>query len=96
MDTYEIEKIIDGKTNRSNLGKAWTITKFLSAVTWLTGKFIVKNTPTILGVAWEAKKEFSRNIADLPNQYDKAQKKIKIEEKIHELTYKGNKNDLKK
>ena len=57
MDTRELELILDGKSNKSTAGKIWTITKFLSAGTWCTGKIIAKNTPEIISVGWDGKKE---------------------------------------
>ena len=86
MNTKELELIIEGKSNKSNAGKAWTITKFLTSITWLTGKFIVKNTPTVVGAAWEIRKEISETITDEYQQYKKEQKELEMEEKIKMLT----------
>ena len=61
MNTKELELILEGKSSKSKTGQAWTIFKCLSIFTWSTGKFIVKNTPTVLGVAWQIKKNFKRN-----------------------------------
>ena len=86
MNTKELELILDGKSNKSNAGKAWTITKFLTSATWLTGKFIIKNTPTVVGAAWEIRKSINETIADEYNQYKKEQKELEMEEKIKMLT----------
>ena len=63
MNTKEIELILEGKSKRSTAGQVWVATKFLSSLGWMTGKFIVKNTPTVLGAAWQIKKEISDEIA---------------------------------
>lgn len=89
MDTKELEDIIDGKSNKSTAGKVWIITKFLSIFGWHTGKFIVKNTPTVLGAAWEIKKEINEAIVETHNEYVKEQKELEIENQIKMLTQKG-------
>jgi len=89
MNTKELELIIDGKSNKSTAGKVWTVTKFLSACGWCTGKFIVKNTPTVLGAAWEIKKEVTETITDEYYQYKKEQKELEMEEEIKMLSNKG-------
>lgn len=89
MDTKDLEDIIDGKSNKSTVGKAWTITKFITIFGWATGKFIVKNTPTVIGAAWEVKKEISECIVDEYQEYKKEQKKLEIENQIKMLTQKG-------
>ena len=61
MNTKELELILDGKSKKSTAGQVWTITKCLSIFTWCVGKFIVKNTPTVIGVAWQVKKEIKLN-----------------------------------
>ncbi len=93
MNTKEIELIIDGKSNKSTAGKIWTVTKFLSVCGWCIGKFIVKNTPTILGAAWEIKKEVTETIVDEYSQYQKEQRELEMEEKIKMLTHNGVKNE---
>lgn len=82
MNTKEIELIIDGKSNRSNIGKAWQITKFLGSVGWLTSKFIVKNTPTVLGAAWQIKKEISDEIAQTIHDEKVALKQSQMDDKL--------------
>ncbi len=89
MNTKELEKIIDGTSRKSTAGKVWTITKFLSVCGWCTGKFIVKNTPTVLGAAWEIKREISDSIVEEYQEYKKEQKKLEMEERIKMLTHKG-------
>lgn len=91
MDTRELELILNGKSNKSTAGKIWTITKLLTAGTWCTGKFIAKNTPVVLGVAWDVKKEITSTIAEEYNNYKKEQKQLALEEKIKMLSYKGDK-----
>lgn len=89
MDTKELELILDGKSRKSTAGKVWTITKFLSSASWLTGKFIVKNAPTVLGAAWEIKKEISETIVDEYTKVRKEQKELEIENQIKMLSQKG-------
>lgn len=85
MNTKELELIIEGKSSKSTSGQVWTIFKCLSIFTWGTGKFIVKNTPTVLGVAWQVKKEISSEIAQGIHEYKQEQKLLALEEKIKEL-----------
>jgi len=89
MNTKELELIIDGKSNQSTAGKVWTVTKFLTACTWGTGKFIVKNSPTAIGIAREVKKGISEEIAIGIQEISKKQKQLKLEEKIKMLSHKG-------
>ncbi|MAD41920.1 MAG: hypothetical protein CL623_05960 [Arcobacter sp.] len=89
MNTKELEKIIDGTSKKSTAGKVWTITKLLSSATWITGKFIAKNTPTVLGAAWEIKKEINEVIVDEYQSYKKEQKELEMDERIKMLTHKG-------
>ena len=93
MNTKELEDILYGKSDKSNIGKAWTITKCLSIFGWCTGKFIVKNTPTVLGAAWEIKKEISESIANEYQQTKKEQQILKMENQIKMLTQKGAKDE---
>ena len=86
MDTKELELILEGKSKKSTAGQVWTITKCLSIFTWCVGKFIVKNTPTVLGIAWQVKKEISNEIAQGIHEYKQEQKLLALEEKIKELT----------
>ena len=85
MDTKELELILEGKSSKSTSGQVWTIFKCLSIFTWGTGKFIVKYTPTVLGVAWQVKKEISNEIAQGIHEYKQEQKLLALEEKIKEL-----------
>ena len=72
----------------------WSITKFISSFLWCSTKFVVKNTPTALGMAWEVKKEISNTIADEIQEVRKEQKKIALEEKILQLNV-PRRNDAK-
>lgn len=74
MNTKKLEDVLIGTSNKSTAGKVWTITKILSIFGWNTRKFIAKNTPTVLGVAWEIKKE---------------QKELEMEDKIKMLSHTG-------
>lgn len=85
MDTRELELILEGKSKKSTAGQIWTITKVLTQCSWLTGKFIVKNTPTVLGAAWQIKKEISDEIAQGIHEIKQEQKQLALEEKIKKL-----------
>ena len=86
MNTKELEReTLEGKSKKSTAGQIWTITKCLSIFTWCVGKFVVKNTPTVLGVAWQVKKEISNEIAQGINEYKQEQRQLALEEKIKEL-----------
>ena len=91
MDTKELELMINGKSEKSTLGKIWTLTKILSIFTWSTGKFIAKNTPTAVGIAWEVKKEVSQEITAVIQEVIKEQKQLKLDEEIKQLSQKGEK-----
>lgn len=91
MNTKELELILEGKSNKSTAGQAWTITKFFTSLTWLTGKFIVKNTPTVLGAAWQIKKEISDEIAQSIHDVKQEQKQLALDEKIKNLKLPHNK-----
>ena len=86
MNTKELELILEGKSNKSTAGQVWTITKCLSIFTWYVGKFVVKNTPTVLVVAWQVKKEISNEIAQGIHEYKQEQRQLALEEKIKALT----------
>ncbi|KAB7884901.1 hypothetical protein GA417_10130 [Poseidonibacter ostreae] len=72
----------------------WSITKFISSFLWCSTTFVVKNTPTALGMAWEVKKEISNAIADEIQELRKEQKQIALEEKILQLNV-TKRNDAK-
>lgn len=85
MNTKELELILDGKSKKSTAGKVWTVTKVLSIFTWCTGKFILKNAPTAIGIAWEVKKEISNEIVNGINAIRKEQKQLALDNKILSL-----------
>ncbi len=85
MNTKELELIIVGKSEKSTASQIWTITKCLSIFTWGVSKFIVKNTPTVIGVAWQIKKEISNEIVQSIQDIKQEQKQIALENKIKEL-----------
>ena len=86
MNTKELELILEGKSSKSTSGQVWTIFKCLSIFTWCTGIFIVKNTPTVLGAAWQIKKEISDEIAQGIHEMKQEQRQLALEEKIKTLT----------
>ena len=63
----------------------WGLTKEVTKFTYESGKFIVKNTPTALGVMCEVKKEVSKEINLLANEISLEIEKSKREEKEKEL-----------
>ena len=82
MDTKELELILEGKSSKSTSGKIWTIFKCLSIFTWVTGKFIVKNTPTVVGTAWQIKKEISEGISQAIHEVQQEQRKSALDKEI--------------
>jgi len=86
MNTKELELILEGKSKKSTAGQVFTIAKCLTQFAWIGSKFIVKNTPTVLGVAWQVKKEISNEIAQGIHEYKQEQRQLALEEKIKSLT----------
>lgn len=85
MNTKEIELILDGKSQQSTTGQIWSVTKFLTGLLWCSSKFVVKNTPAAIGMAWEIKKELSSVITEEIHAIRKEQKKLALEKKLLEL-----------
>jgi hypothetical protein len=82
--------------NQESLGSIlWEITKVTSKCAWIGSKFIVKNTPAALGMAWQIKKEVSDSIVKAYQEGKKEYKTHLLESKIAELT-KSNSNQPKK
>ena len=73
------------ETKKTNTQTAWSITKFISSFLWCSTKFVAKNTPAALGMAWEVKKGISNAIAEEIQEVRKEQKQIALEEKILQL-----------
>jgi len=86
MNTKEIELILEGKSQKSTAGQIWVATKFLTSLSWMTAKFIVKNTPTVLGAAWQIKKEISNEIAQSIHEARQEQRQLELEDRIKELS----------
>ena len=86
MNTKELELILEGKSSKSTTSQIFTIAKCLTQFAWIGSKFIVKNTPTILGVAWQIKKEISNEIAQDIHEYKQEQRQLALEEKIKALS----------
>ena len=86
MNTKELELILEGKSSKSTTSQIFTIAKCLTQFAWTGSKFIVKNTPTILGVAWQIKKEISNEIAQDIHEYKQEQRQLALEEKIKALS----------
>jgi hypothetical protein len=52
-------------------------TKFVGKATWCTSKFVVKNAPTAIGIAWQVKKEITEEIVQIIEEEKKAYKEQK-------------------
>lgn len=63
----------------------WDATKMITKFTWFGTKFVVKNAPAALGMAWEIKKEISNEIAKAIQEGQKAHKENLLESKISSL-----------
>jgi hypothetical protein len=63
----------------------WGATKFITKATWVGSKFIVKNAPAALGMAWEIKKEISNGIVQAIQEGQKAHKENLLEQQISTL-----------
>ena len=96
MNTKELELILEGKSNKSTAGKVFTIAKCLTQCAWIGSKFIVKNTPTVLGVAWQIKKEISNEIAQGIHEVRQEQRQLALNEKIKALTLPNKNHHLEK
>ena len=95
MNTKELELILEGKSNKSTAGQVFTIAKCLTQCAWIGSKFIVKNTPTVLGIAWQIKKEISNEIVQSIHEVRQEQRQLALDEKIKALSL-PNKNQKKK
>ena len=82
----ELEKIVNGNVQKSTGSVLWTITKLFSKCTWFGTKFIVKNTPAALGMAWEVKKEISNEISNSIAEAKKERKMLELENEIKALS----------
>lgn len=96
MNTKELELILEGKTNKSTAGQVFTIAKYLTKFAWIGSKFVVKNTPTVLGVAWEIKKEISNEIAQSIHEARQEQRQLALDEKIKALSLPNKNHNLEK
>ena len=85
MNTKEIELILNGKSTKSTAGQAWSVTKFITGALWCSTKFVAKNTPAAIGMAWEVKKEISNSIAKEIEQTKKEQQQLELDNKIAQL-----------
>ena len=96
MNTKELELILEGKSNKSTAGQVFTIAKCLTQCTWIGSKFIVKNTPTVLGIAWQIKKEISNEIVQSIHEVRQEQRQLALDEKIKALTLPNKNHNLEK
>lgn len=88
-----VSNMLIGAIPKSKSEQAWSITKLLSSFLWGGTKFVVKNTPAALGMAWEVKKELSDGIAQTIHQANIEKKKLDLEDKILDLDQ--SKKDIK-
>lgn len=63
----------------------WQITKLFTKCTWYGSKFVVKNAPAAIGMAWEVKKEITKEIAQRLHEGKQAYKEMLIEQEIAKL-----------
>lgn len=84
----ELKDIIEGKSNQSNLGKTLVVAKCLTTLSIDTGKFVAKNAPTVLGVAWKIRQELVEAIEHEYMLYKKEQKQHEFEENIKRILQK--------
>ena len=96
MNTKKLELILEGKSKKSTAGQIFTIAKCLTQFAWIGTKFVAKNTPTVLGVAWQIKKEISNEIAQGIHEYKQEQRQLALEEKIKALTLPNKNHTLEK
>ena len=83
MSNYELDMWGKPIKKKETLGSVlWDVTKIITKFSWCSTKFIVKNTPTAIGVAWEIKKEISDNIAQGIHEVNQEKKKLDLENEI--------------
>lgn len=63
----------------------WQITKLFTKCTWYGSKFVVKNAPAAIGMAWEIKKEITKEIAQGLHEAKQTYKEMLIEQEIAKL-----------
>ena len=77
-----VPNMLIGEIQKSKTEQAWSITKLVSSFLWSGSKFMVKNAPTVLGMAWEVKKEISNEIVTQIAHNKKEQKILEMENAI--------------
>jgi hypothetical protein len=85
MTQREIDRMLGVKPEKSGWGIAWQVTKFIGGAAWCSTKFVAKNTPAALGMAWEIKKEISQEIAKGIHEARKEQKALALDQEIKML-----------
>lgn len=63
----------------------WQMTKLFTKCTWYGSKFVVKNAPAAIGMAWEVKKEITKEIAQGLHEAKQTYKEMLIEHEISKL-----------
>ena len=63
----------------------WQITKLFTKCTWYGSKFVVKNAPAAIGMAWEIKKEITKGVAQGLHEAKQTYKEMLIEQEIAKL-----------
>ena len=63
----------------------WQITKLFTKCTWYGSKFVVKNAPAAIGMAWEIKKEITKEIAQGLHEAKQTYKEALIQQEIAKL-----------
>lgn len=82
---YNIQCEKNGVKEHSTGSLLWRATKFISKVTWIGSKFIVKNAPAAFCMAWEIKKEISNEIAQTIQEGQKFHKEDLLKQQISAL-----------
>jgi len=85
----KVDYLFIGSIPKSKTEQVWSVSKLILSFLWSSSKFIVKNTPTVLDMAWEVKKEISNEVATQMENERKKQKTLDMNNKI--LALKENK-----
>jgi len=82
---HENDFLFNHKEEPSIGSMLWGATKLLTKATWCTTKFVAKNTPAAIGLAWEIRREISHGISEAIHETKQEQKRVALDKKILEL-----------
>lgn len=86
MATHKTNLPAHYEVKEESLGSfLWQITKLFTKCTWYGSKFVVKNAPAAIGMAWEIKKEITKEIAQGLHEAKQTYKEMLIEQEIAKL-----------